>query len=183
MQVTLINGNPENGSIYFDAYVKDLSSGLKLQGYNSNCFNLKSLHIKSCAGCCGCWVKTPGLCAFEDDSHEIRSKVIQSDWVIFMSPLILGFTSGILKKMQDKFIPLVHPYIELVDNECHHEKRYASYPKIGLIYAKEKDTDEEDLQIVSKLYSRFALNFKSELRLFKSIDEPIEKLIHEINIH
>jgi len=183
MNVTLINGNPENGSSYFEAYVKDLTGTLKLKGINTACYNLRESHIISCTGCWGCWVKTPGECIFQDDTIKIRNQVVHSDWVIFLSPLIMGFTSALLKKMQDKFIPLVHPYIELVNNECHHEKRYEQYPKIGLVYAREKDTDDEDLKIVSDIYHRFALNFKSEFKLFKSIDEPIETLAHEINIH
>lgn len=183
MQVTLINGNPENGSSYFEAYVKDLSSTLKLRGIKSSCFHLRTSNIKPCRGCWGCWVKTPGECLFDDDSRLLREKVIHSDWIIFLSPLILGFTSALLKKTQDKLIPLLHPYMELVNNECHHQKRYSNYPKIGLIYSLEKDTDDEDLTIISDIYSRFALNFKSELGLFKSIDEPIENLTDEINNH
>jgi len=183
MTVTLINGNHENGSSYFEAYVKDLSSSLKLKGIKTNNFTLRELSIIPCNGCWGCWVKTPGECLFGDDTVEIRRQVINSDWVIFLSPLKLGFTSALLKKVQDKFIPLVHPYIELVNNECHHEKRYDRYPKIGLVYAREKDTDDEDLEIVSDIYNRFAINFKTEFGLFKSIEESPETLIDEINLH
>jgi multimeric flavodoxin WrbA len=183
MKVTLINGNPENGSSHFEAYVKDLTSTLKLKGIQTVCFNLRENNVLSCTGCWGCWVKTPGECLFEDDTVDIRRQVIHSDWVIFLSPLVLGFTSALLKKVQDKFIPLVHPYIELVNNECHHIKRYEKYPKIGLLYAPETDTDDEDLAIISDIYRRFALNFKSELSLFRSIEEPIENLVHEIDHH
>lgn len=183
MHVTLINGNPENGNSYFEAYVRDLSRSLSRSGISVTGFDLRELKLASCTGCWGCWVKTPGECIFEDDSQLIRSQVVQSDWVIFLSPLIHGFTSALLKKMQDKFIPLVHPYIELVNNECHHEKRYDRYPKLGLVYSREKDTDKEDLEIVSDIYHRFALNFKTEFSLFQSIEEPIETLIHEIDTH
>lgn len=183
MVISLINGNPENGNSQFEAYIKELSSELKLQGNTVSSIQLRDNNIQSCTGCWGCWVKTPGECLFKDDSIAIRKKVIESDWVIFLSPLIMGFTSALLKKMQDKFIPLVHPYVELVNNECHHEKRYEDYPKLGLVYAREPQTDEEDLQIVSDIYKRFAINFKSELKVFRSIDEPIKKLIHEISIY
>ena len=82
--------------------------------------------------------------------------------------------------MQDKMIPLVHPYIELVNNECHHVKRYDRYPKLGLIFAKEPETDSEDIRIVTDIYKRLALNMKSELIFSRSIEEPIDNLIHEI---
>lgn len=183
MNVTLINGNPEDGSNEFDTYAENLTKKLKSQGIDTTCFSLSEKQIIPCTGCWGCWIKTPGECVFEDDSMAIRKQVIQSDWVIFMSPLRMGFTSALLKKLQDKFIPLLHPYIKLVNNECHHEKRYDHYPKLGLLYAPEEDTDSEDLAIVSDIYHRFALNFISEFKLFKSIDEPVESLIHEIDIH
>ncbi len=183
MKITLINGNPNKGSSYFNAYARDLAATLKDAGHTVTLFNLHESRIISCTGCWGCWVKTPGECLFEDDTREIRQAVVHSDWMIFLSPLIAGFTSGLMKKAQDKLIPLVHPYIELVNNECHHEKRYDTYPKMGLVYAPEKDTDEEDLQIVADMYGRFAINLKTEFGLFRSIEEPIETLADEINVH
>ena len=65
--------------------------------------------------------------------------------------------------------------------ECHHEKRYEKYPHVGLIYAREKDTDAEDIGIVHDIYKRYALNFKNELALFASIEDPIESIAHEIH--
>lgn len=183
MKVTLINGNPDAENTYFEAYTRDLLDLIQQNGGTASCFTLREMTMISCTGCWGCWVKTPGECLFRDDTRLIRKEVIHSDWVIFMSPLIMGFTSALMKILQDKFIPLVHPYIELVNKECHHEKRYESYPKIGLVYAREAETDNEDLKIVSDIYSRFAINFKSEFAIFKSIEEPIESLIDEINGH
>ncbi len=183
MKVTLINGNPDEQNLYFEAWVRDLQDQLRQQDINSATFTLREMDLVSCTGCWGCWVKTPGECVFEDDTRAIRQAVVHSDWVIFMSPLIMGFTSALMKILQDKFVPLVHPYIELVNNECHHEKRYEHYPKIGLVYARESDTDAEDLEIVSDIYRRFAINFKSAFGLFRSIEEPPEAVIHEINAH
>lgn len=181
MTITLINGNPKNGSSYFEAYVKDLSNALKLQGDTIHLFTIRENNIVPCTGCWGCWVKTPGECLFKDDTREIRDKTIHSDWILFLSPLILGFTSALLKTVQDKMIPLLHPYIELVNNECHHEKRYEKYPHVGLIYACEKDSDAEDIEIVHDIYKRYALNFKNELALFASIEDPLESIAHEIH--
>lgn len=180
MKITFINGNPLSSNPSFESRVNDLTGLLKLKGHTISYFELANNKIISCTGCWGCWVKTPGECLFDDDSRQIRKEIINSDWVIFASPIILGFTSAILKKMQDKLVPLVHPYIELVNDECHHEKRYENYPKMGLLYTKDQNTDKEDLVIIEEIYHRLALNFKTELRLFKSIEEPNDLLIHEI---
>jgi multimeric flavodoxin WrbA len=180
MKVTILNGNPDNSSSYFNAYINDFQSILKLKGFTVKTFHLHEMDIKSCTGCWGCWVKTPGECNIPDDSIEVRNSVINSDWLVFASPLIMGYTSALLKIMQDKLIPLLHPYFELVNDECHHKSRYEKYPKIGLIYSKEPDTDHEDIKIVKNIYKRMALNFKSELVFAESIEYKPEKLTHEI---
>jgi len=183
MKVTILNGNPDNGNSYFDAYLSDFQSILKIKGFSVNTYTLRDMEIKSCTGCWGCWVKTPGECVVPDDSIEVRKSIIHSDFLIFASPLIMGYTSALLKIMQDKIIPLVHPYIELIDNECHHVKRYDNYPKVGLIYGKEPDTDHEDISIVKNMYKRMALNFKSELVFAESIEYEPEKLTNEVFHH
>ncbi|RCV65217.1 hypothetical protein C5S53_04795 [Methanophagales archaeon] len=76
----------------------------------------------------------------------------------------MGFPSAVLKIAMDKLIPLLLPYIKLVDNtECHHEKRYdKEYPLIGLLIEKGDDTDSEDIGIVIDIFVRFAIDFRLE---------------------
>ena len=66
---------------------------------------------------------------------------------------------------------LLHPYIQLINGESHHKKRYERYPEFGVIVEKEQDTDSEDLQIVKDIYDRLAINFHSKQRFIKFIDE------------
>ncbi|MBN1340837.1 MAG: flavodoxin family protein [Bacteroidales bacterium] len=182
-KVVIINGNPGDQNPGFDSYLHQFNKAMLQNGYQSEIIHLKNMNIISCTGCWGCWVKTPGECLFQDDTMLIRNQIIHSDWVVFASPLIMGFTSALLKMVQDKLIPLLHPYIELVNNECHHMKRYDHYPMLGLIYSPEPESDKEDIQIVNNIYKRFALNFKSELIFSQSIDQPVNSLVHEIINH
>ncbi len=183
MKVVILNGNPEPAGKYFEDNLNHLCSSLETNGIEVNHIRLRNYNVISCTGCWGCWVKTPGECLFRDDSSEIRREIIHADLLIFASPLIMGFTSALLKILQDKMIPLVLPYIELVNNECHHIKRYDHYPKLGLIYEPEPETESEDIQIVTDIYKRLAINLRSELMFSKSIEEPLENLIHEIVHH
>lgn len=180
MKITLINGNPDAADTSFDDLVEDISGALEGKGHAVELFSLKELKVIPCTGCWGCWVKTPGECLFDDDTMNIRRSAIHSGLVVFASPMIMGFTSALLKKVQDKLIPLLHPYIELVNNECHHRRRYDKYPRIGLLYKKETDTSDEDLSIMTAIYERFALNFRSGLRFALSIEEPVKNICHEI---
>ena len=78
-------------------------------------------------------------------------------------------------------IPILLPYIEIVQDECHHFARYPKYPQIGLLLQKESVTDTTDLEIIRDMYRRDALNMKSTLGFIKFTDDPVEEVLHEIN--
>jgi len=183
MKIIILNGNPDADNIKFDNYLRDLSDSLESDNHTTNILKLREMNIKYCIGCFGCWLKTPGQCIFKDDSQAICREVINSDFVLFAAPLVMGFPSAVLKIAMDKLIPLLLPYIELVNNkECHHEKRYdKKYPLIGLLIEREDDTDSEDIKIVSDIFSRFAIDFKSSLCFVKETNIPVQEVSDEIN--
>lgn len=182
MKILLVNGNPDFNNHYFDAYVNALEEELMYNGHEIEQLSLKNLAIKSCTGCWACWVKTPGECIVEDDTYQLREKMIHADLVLFGSPMVLRFISALLKKAMDKLIPLLHPYVELVEGECHHSKRYDHYPLLGYFLQKEEDTDKEDLTIVDSVFRRFALNFKSQVVISAVVEVNNPKEIsHAIN--
>jgi len=129
------------------------------------------MNLHYCTGCWSCWWKTPGKCSIKDDAEPIFKSVINSDFFIFASPLIAGFTSSLLKKITDRFIVLLHPYIELKNGENHHRKRYTKYPDFGLILKNESVTDHEDIEIISDIYDRLAINFHCKKKYLKCIDQ------------
>jgi hypothetical protein len=83
----------------------------------------------------------------------------------------MGMTTGLMKKVQDRFIPLIHPYMALVDGEVHHKKRYEHYPYIGVIYQKSSEDTSEDIDLCHEIYKRFAVNFYSHVKFFSSVDD------------
>jgi hypothetical protein len=183
MKVTILNGDPDPDNQKFDDYIDNLIKLLELSDNSVVYFKLREMKILPCRGCFGCWLKTPGQCIFKDDSHDICREIINSDFVLFAAPLVMGFPSAVLKTAMDKFIPLLLPYIELVNNkECHHEKRYdKEYPLIGLLIEKEDDTDSEDIEIVSDIFVRFAIDFKTSSRFVMETDIPVQEVSDEIN--
>jgi hypothetical protein len=170
MKITILNGdlNPTTNSFSrkVEAYVEELRKSNRV-----DLFTLAQMDLHYCTGCWSCWWKTPGECAINDDAEIIFRSVINSDLVIFASPLIAGFPSSALKKIMDRLIVLLHPYIEIVNGECHHRKRYEKYPNLGLILEKEPDTDDEDIKLVKDIFDRLAINFHSKLVFVKMIDE------------
>ena len=51
------------------------------------------LHISHCAGCNYCWLKTPGVCAIQDDYEPILRKMSRADQVWLVSDTHFGFVS------------------------------------------------------------------------------------------
>lgn len=179
MNITIISST--SGSKTISDYENSFLLKLKDFGHQLTVFNLKKLSINSCTGCWSCWVKTPGQCIFNDDMHSILKVIINSELVIYLAEPVLGYVNSRLKMVMDRSIPVVHPYIELVNNECHHQKRYEKYPYIGLILEDNNKLCSEDLDIIKYLFQRFSLNFKSRLSIFNTTGSPIQELINEIN--
>ncbi len=179
MEITILNGDMKQGKSDFSIYLEKLTERFK-KNHSVDLYHLNKMNLHYCTGCFNCWWKTPGRCVINDDAEKIFRSVINSDFVIFASPLIVGFTSSSLKKITDRLIVLLHPYIKLKNAECHHLKRYDKYPDFGLILEKETDTDNEDLDIVKDIYDRFALNFHSKRKYMKFIDhDKIEDIVYE----
>ncbi len=170
MRITILNGNPNTENAKFNDYLRNLSTLLRLNNHTVTILQLRDMDIRYCIGCFGCWVKTPGECSnAADDTHTIRREFINSNLVLFASPIIMGFTSALLKKAHDRLIPLLLPYSEVDQWEVHHVARYGKYPQMGLLLGKNKDTDEEDIEIIADIYVRDAINFKTSFCFTKLI--------------
>ncbi|NEQ48127.1 MAG: flavodoxin family protein [Leptolyngbya sp. SIOISBB] len=139
--------------------VLDMLMGeLQRSGATVKTFPLRKLKLGSCIGCFGCWVKTPGICVEPDAGREIAQTMIQSDIVILFTPVTFGGYSSEIKKIQDRWIPLVLPDFEMVHGEVHHQPRYARYPRlVGIGVQRQPHNAEASLFKV--LVGRNALNF------------------------
>ncbi len=154
--------------------------------------------ITECIGCWNCWLKTPGRCVMKDQMTEFYADYVNSDTVILLMNTAQGFINHQAKAFFDRTIPHYHPYIEMVNGECHHVARYGRYPDMVFYYDNEGLTNQEEQVIEDYLY-RTAYHFKSkayrivkegslQLRLLESrkaknqsvafgSTEPMEKLV------
>jgi putative NADPH-quinone reductase len=171
MKITILNANPEPSP--FDLYLAQLKSSLEAEGHSISQLDLREQSLRYCVGCFGCWVKTPGECVARDASLEMDRAVINADFVIWAAPLKMGFPVALLKMAMDKHLPLIHPYMVVDQGEAHHLRRYPRSPRLGLLVEKEADTDARDLQIVTDIYCRTALNLKTRLEFSLTTETPI----------
>jgi len=181
-KIVLINGNPEKGKNPLNKFQQELARILKQEGFSVDYHVLSEKEVKLCIGCWDCWWKTPGICRHKDDAQELLKEIINSDLVIYSSSLIMGMYSSLLKKFHDRTIPLVHPYIEIREGECHHKKRYPNYPKMGVII-EEGDSTKEEIENVQHIFDRIAINFHSEVKFFESVNQKSAKEISHAISH
>jgi NAD(P)H-dependent FMN reductase len=64
--------------------------------------------------------------------------------------------------------------------EAHHAGRYPHYPRIGLLVEEEPTTYDRDLQIVSDIFCRTAINFKSRLEFSLTSRTPVDEIARRI---
>ena len=118
---------------------------------------LEDKNIAYCTGCFGCWVQTPGECVIKDFEENIVIDMVHSDLIIYLTPIMFGGYSSILKGALDRQIGRVLPYFTKIDGEVHHSKRYEkqqSLLSIGLL--DKQDTEKEE--IFKTLVARNAIN-------------------------
>jgi len=87
--------------------------------------NLHSKKIKNCIGCFTCWTKTPGKCIHKDDmTKELYSKWINSDLVVYATPLYHYTVNAEMKAFIERTLPVLEPFFEQRDNRTVHPLRH-----------------------------------------------------------
>jgi multimeric flavodoxin WrbA len=145
-----------------DTLYKIISDHLEGIGWEINAFSPQDKSIAPCQGCFGCWIKTPGICVIDDDGRDVVKMAVQSNMIVFLSPVTFGGYSSDLKKAIDRLIPITLPFFMKIDGEIHHKHRYAQSPLligVGIL----SNPDEESEQIFKTLVARNAINLHSPL--------------------
>ena len=169
MKILVLNGytNDPKYQPYIDALENTILSNKE---HEIEYFRLKDMNIHYCTGCWSCWYKTPGLCSIKDDYEQVLSRIPNADLIFYVSPVIAGYESSILKTAKDRSIPVAHPYITIYEGEQHHYRRYKSMPDVCVLLSKDSTTYEEDINLIKHTYERMVLNFHSKLHRFKVVE-------------
>jgi multimeric flavodoxin WrbA len=185
MNIMMVNGNPNEQDMGFEQFVENLVQTLKDEPHHQvEYFIVRTMNIKPCKGCFGCWVKTPGECTRKDEGNVLSQTYMNVDLVIHASPILMGFLSALTKKVLDRNISILLPYFDLFDGEVHHRPRYnlQRYPDFAFLLQKESDTDNEDMTIIQTIIDRNVKNMKGQNRFIKTINDiTIREVLNEIN--
>ncbi len=151
-----------NGSLKEDKTMatvnKLMEEILTAESYEVESVLLNEKTIAPCIGCFGCWLRTPGICVIDDYGRILAEKMIKSDIMIWLTPVVYGGYSSELKKALDRIIPLILPFFKKVNGEIHHKERYENYPKI-VVLGMTAENDNEMKEIFNNLIKRNSLNW------------------------
>ncbi|MGY5873523.1 MAG: flavodoxin family protein [Candidatus Thorarchaeota archaeon] len=145
MNALILDGTTEV-SPFSERSLEALQEILDKNSISFEVITLREKTISHCRGCFKCWIKTPGICTIDDDARDITRKMIQSDLVVFFTPIHFGGYSRFLKAQLDRSICLVLPMFGKFNGEIHHKKRYETYPSIlGIGLLTEENSESADL--------------------------------------
>lgn len=89
-----------NSDILSDKFIK----GAAEAGHNVEKINLSDKTISFCKGCLAC--QKTQKCVINDDAREIAEKVLNTDILVFATPIYYYSVSGQLKTLIDRLNPL-----------------------------------------------------------------------------
>jgi multimeric flavodoxin WrbA len=146
-----------DGSQAADPLAIDITRAVRMLFPESQAIVLRDRKIGNCAGDFLCWVRSPGVCNTRDDNRVIAAKIIQSDLVIYTTPVTFGGYSSALKKMVDHQIQYISPFFATINGEVHHRKRYRRYPNLLAIGWMDAPDGEQEA-VFRHLVRRNAIN-------------------------
>lgn len=108
MKVIAFIGSPrKNGNT--DILAERFLDGAKSKGADTEKVYLYDCTINPCQGCYrNCWINPNDCTRFQDDMHQLISKMLSSDLILFASPVYMASYSSQLTAFFERCIPLMH---------------------------------------------------------------------------
>ena len=140
MKMLALNGSGKGKNGNTDRILQPFLQGARKAGAEIETIYLKDKKINHCSGCFSCWTKTLGSCVYKDDMQELLIKILESDIVVFASPLYYYSVTGIMKDFIDRMLPLHSRekalynghYIHQRHDDPNHLKKYVLISNCGL---------------------------------------------------
>lgn len=131
MKVLALNSSPRaNGHSKTEMMLLQLVKGMTEAGAMVDVVNLREKRIRNCTGCFTCWTRTPGVCIHKDDmTTELFPKWLESDIVIYATPLYHYTLNASLKAFIERTLPLLQPFFRQFEGKTFHPLR-SKHPKV-----------------------------------------------------
>lgn len=138
MKALLINGSPRKGNTY-EALKAVIRGFGNVGGMEMSTVDAAKVNVAPCVACDGC--ADTGKCVFKDDTNAIMDAVMDSDLLVFATPVYWWGVTAQMKTIIDKL------YSRNVEMQANHP-----YKKIGLITIGESEQDNPQYKLIEKQF-------------------------------
>jgi putative NADPH-quinone reductase len=131
MKILVINGSPKGERSDTLKITRAFVEGM---GETYTLIDTMRVSVKPCLGCYACWFQTPGKCIQQDDMADILEQMLESDLVIWSTPLYCYSVPSNCKALYDRLLPL-GTHTQQVDEAgaTYHPGRHEIHTNIMLI--------------------------------------------------
>ena len=112
------------------------------RGYEIEAVDCLDADVIPCTGCGSCSLRTPGACVVKDDMQGIFRALVASDLLVLATPVRFGSYCAQLKKVVDRFQPLMVPIYTVRDDEMHFSGRYDLPALLGVGLVREPESSD-----------------------------------------
>jgi hypothetical protein len=174
MRALIITDKDFKTALYEDIRTK-LLGYLNTKGFVTEEISVGREELAHCMGCFGCWVKTPGECVIKDRIAEINRASMQSDVVVYITPVVFGQFSANMKDVIDRWLPNILPFfIVRPDGSTMHPQRYDTNP-IQVMLGYGDDISDEDAKLFADITHKHrniatAFTLKPDMDLVEILD-------------
>lgn len=178
MKVMALNSSPRgDGQSKTGIMLNSLVEGMREAGAEVAPVSLRKKTIKPCAGCFSCWTKTPGRCIHKDDmTKELFPQWLESDLVIYASPLYHFTVNSEMKAFIERTLPVLEPFFIAKDGRTFHPLRHRA-PKVVLLSVAGFPEDSVFDQLSSWVNFIFGRNSIHENALVAEIYRPMAEAL------
>jgi len=128
MKFLCINGSPRGRKSNTQVLVEAFLEGAAREGASGETLFASELSVKDCVGCFSCWNVTPGVCVHKDDMPQVLEKMREADVLIWATPLYHYGMTARLKRILERTLPLVKPWMIKDGEHFGHPLRYEGKP-------------------------------------------------------
>jgi Multimeric flavodoxin WrbA len=176
MKATIIM-DKEHQTDLFNKLQEQIITFLSEKGFQTELICIGRDDLAYCMGCFGCWIKKPGECVISDMMAKINHDYINSDTVIYLSPVIFGQFSANIKNAIDRSLPNVLPFFKKRHGSTIHPPRYDTYPK-QIIVGYGDHLDEEDQKLFTDIIKKHLIN--TEVLIYQNAANNIHEVFNAI---
>ena len=99
MKIIIINGSPRTNG-FTATILHSMEANLISKGAEVEYFDLSSLKMEQCRGCCSCY--QTGHCHIKDDAERLSTMIASADGLILGSPTYASNVTGLMKVFIDR---------------------------------------------------------------------------------